>query len=100
VKLILILSLAGFAFGQPAEPKLQASQQETRLAKLEALVLREQIAVQQVEKIRSDQAVLYAETCKAAGIDPDPKICMIDLNAHTVTKRPDPVPNPSATPKK
>ena len=67
--------------------KLAAAEQETRLAKLEGLVLREQIAAQQLEKIRADQQALYLETCKAAGIDPDPKMCQIDLNAKTVTKR-------------
>jgi hypothetical protein len=75
-----------FAADQP-DAKLKAAEQDARLAKLEVLVLREQIAVQQLEKVRADQQAMYFETCRAAGIDPDPKICMIDLNARTVTKR-------------
>ena len=47
---------------------------------------------EQLEKIRNDQRSLYAETCKAAGLDPDPKLCAIDLEARTVTKRAAPTP--------
>jgi hypothetical protein len=105
-KLTLLISALSFAAaaqepgkfvqGSPSKPSsqtvdvgaLESARQETRLAKLEALILREQIAVQQVEKIRADQQALYAETCKAAGIDSDPKVCMIDLEKRTVTRRP------------
>ncbi len=69
------------------EDKLKAAEQATRLAQLDGLVLREQIAAQQLDKIRADQQALFAETCKAAGVDPDPKVCAIDLNSKTVTKR-------------
>ena len=90
----ILLPLA-FAADPPVKPteaqqlaaKLKASEQDTRLAKLEALVLREQIAAQQLDKVRADQQALYLETCKAAGLEPDPKTCAIDLNARTVTRR-------------
>lgn len=68
--------------------KLKAAEQETRFAKLEALVLREQIAMDQLSKVRADAQALSMELCKAAGIDADPKACQIDLNAKTATKRP------------
>lgn len=92
---LIALVIAGLCFAQDRTPiegtvsaaALLASQQETRLAKLEALVLREQIAVAALEKVRADQQALYLETCKAAGIAPDPKACVIDLNARTVTRR-------------
>lgn len=67
--------------------KLKTTEQELRLSRLENLVRREEAAVQQVEQIRKDQQALYAETCKAAGIDPDPKVCTIDLNTKTVTRK-------------
>ena len=69
------------------ETKLKALELDAKLTKLENLVLREQLAAQQLDKIRNDQRALYAETCKAAGLNPDPKLCAIDLEARTVTKR-------------
>lgn len=77
---------------QDLAAKLQATEQELRLTKLEVLVRREEIAAQQVEKIRADQQALFVETCQAAGIPADPKVCVIDLNAKTVTRRQDPKP--------
>jgi hypothetical protein len=86
--LVLSLVLVAFASDPPKpDPALAAAQQETRLAKLEALILRETLAAQQLDKVRADQQALFVETCKAAGIEPDPKICIVDLNAKTVTRR-------------
>jgi hypothetical protein len=70
-----------------AAARVSAAEQETRLARLEALVLREQLATQQLEKLRADQQALFAEACRAAGIEANPQACVIDLNAHTVTRR-------------
>jgi hypothetical protein len=68
-----------------AEAQLKAAQQDARLAKLEALVLREQLATQQLEKLRAEQQALYGETCRAAGIELN--VCAVDLSARTVTRR-------------
>jgi hypothetical protein len=94
--LLILATLSGLAFAADPKPqtetetlsvKLKASEQEARLAKLEGLVLREQLFAQQLEKLRADQRALYGETCKAAGLEPDPKLCEINLEARTVTKR-------------
>jgi hypothetical protein len=95
MKLIIAFSLIAFPALAEETPKaapdlaakLAATEQELRLAKLENLVRREEAAVQQVEQIRKDQAALFAETCKAAGIEADPKVCAVDLNTKTVTRR-------------
>jgi len=71
---------------------IEAARQETRMAKLESLILREQLATQQLEKIRADQQSMFSEVCTAAGLTADPKVCQIDLAAHTVTKRADVAP--------
>lgn len=57
---------------------------ELKLAKLENLVLKEQIAAQQLERIRADFQILYAEVCKDAGLEA--KDCVINLNDKTVKK--------------
>ena len=93
--ILAALALSAFAADTPKPPtetealaaKLAATEQELRLVKLENLVRREDIATQQLEQIRKDQNALFTETCKAAGIDPDPKVCAVDLNAKTVTRR-------------
>jgi hypothetical protein len=91
VTMILVLTVSS-AFATSDAPtdlaaKLKAAEQELRLAKLENLVRREEGITQQLEKVRSDQQSLFKETCVAAGIDPDPKVCAIDLNKGTVTKQ-------------
>jgi hypothetical protein len=66
---------------------LAAAEQQARLAKLEAEVLREQTVIDsamkpvaaQLEKIRSTQQTLFLTACKAAGLEPDPKVCQIDF---------------------
>jgi hypothetical protein len=85
--LAVLCATTGFASGDAVEAKLKAAEQDARLAKLEALVLREQIATQQVEKIRADQQAMYGEACKAAGLPADPAVCAIDLNAKTVSRK-------------
>ena len=84
MKLIAVFAVfAAMAFGQSAE--LKQAQQETRIARLETLDLKEQIAVDAYNKIHAEKLALYAETCKTAGVDP--ANCAIDPVAKTVTSK-------------
>lgn len=67
--------------------KLKAAELAVVLAELKASVSEEQLALQRVEQVRTKQREKYSEACKLKGLDPDPKLCAIDLDAGTVTKR-------------
>lgn len=66
---------------EPAKPL-----PEVQALKLENLVLREELATQQLAKIRAQQQDLYAEVCKAAGIEIAE--CAVDLNKRLVLRKP------------
>ncbi len=72
--------------------KLAATEQQLRLAQLENIARQKQSIVDgansAIAKLDAQAQALADSACKYAGIDPDPKICAIDVLAKTVTKRP------------
>jgi hypothetical protein len=84
--MIALLGLSLTAKDKPADV-LKAAQQETRFAKLEVQLLREAMVKEQLKPIQDEEKSLYGELCQAEGLDPDPKVCAVDLERKTVTKR-------------
>jgi hypothetical protein len=97
--MIAALALSMTAKDKPADA-LKASEQEARFAKLEVQVLREAMVKEQLRPIQEEQQKLYGELCKAEGLPSDPKVCAVDLDAKTVTKREAPKPPATAPPAK
>ena len=63
-----------------AAPKLLAAEQQTRLARLEALVLTDQLERVAHDKRAAQEQALVAEACKAVGAE-DISQCALDLSA-------------------
>lgn len=99
---------ADTAASPSAEAKLQAAEQQTRLARLEALVLTDQLERASHDKRQLQEQQLAAEACKAAGAA-DMSQCALDLSAkapdgsfdlgRAVTKKPDVAPAAKAAAK-
>jgi hypothetical protein len=66
--------------GETATTKLLAAEQQTRLARLEALVLSDQLERVAHEKRAAQEQALAGEACKAAGAE-DIAQCALDLSA-------------------
>ncbi len=68
--------------------KLAATEQELRLVKLENIARQKDAMNAAIAKLDADAQLLAEAACRAAGIEPNPKVCVVDINAKTVTKRP------------
>lgn len=85
----LALALAGTGDAKDKKPNadVQAARQETRFAKLEVQLLKEQMVKDQLKPILDQEQSIWTELCNGAGLEADPKVCAVDLTAHTVTKK-------------
>ena len=88
MKIAVVLVLIARWLTASDDSAIKAAQQETRIARLETLELKEQMAVEAYNRIHAERVTLYTETCKIAGVDP--AVCNIDPVAKTVTAKPAP----------
>lgn len=93
MKLLLLLTLTWAALAADPKPitetealaaKVKALEQDAKFAKLEAAILREQLARTEITNLVADKEAAYAEACKGAGLPVDVKVCGVDFKTHKI----------------
>ena len=74
--LAVLAMLAGLAVGDQSD-ELKRAQQDARIARLQVLEMQEQ-------QLHDRKVALWVETCKAADLPADPKVCQVDFGTAKV----------------